>query len=148
MLEIKYRSYKLRQSDEVRTIAQKCPLTSGQAVYEAQRLMKVIGEYYSSDIEVDCTTPKLRSVEVDEQVSQLTIHPNPSDGMFTMELPADKSIDQIIISDVSGRTVTQITVENRKVFTIDLTSQSPGVYFYKANRGNEQIAQGKMIIIK
>ncbi|MBP6238260.1 MAG: T9SS type A sorting domain-containing protein [Saprospiraceae bacterium] len=134
--------------DEVRTIAQKCPLTSGQAVYEAQSLMKVIGKYYSSDIDIDCTTPKLRSIEITQEESEVSIHPNPSNGLFTINWPEDKMIDQIVISDISGRTVTQISVGNKRNVLIDLSSQHPGVYFYKATSGNSQVAQGKLIIIK
>jgi len=134
--------------EEVRTIAQKCPLTTGKAVFEAQSLLKIIGEYYSSDIPTDCETPKLRSIEKSTKVGQLFIHPNPGDGLFTIELPSDLRIDQIMISDISGRCVKQINVENRRNLIVDLCSQSPGVYFYKANYGSQHVAQGKMIIIK
>lgn len=134
--------------DEVRTIAQKCPLTSGQAVYEAQSLMKILGEYYTSDVDVDCVPPKLRSVENAIETSKLNVHPNPSEGLFTFELPKDVQVDKIIITDISGRFVTQINVDNRKIFTINLSDQNPGVYLYKATHGSVKVAQGKMIIIK
>ena len=54
-----------------------------------------------------------------------SIYPNPSNGLFTIETQARY---EITITDISGKTIQQLTVNNEQL-TIDLTANASGVYF-------------------
>lgn len=57
----------------------------------------------------------------------LTIHPNPSTGSVTIELPTRQQTN-VSIADISGRTVYQNTVSNKHTLQVDLSKQPKGVY--------------------
>ncbi len=69
----------------------------------------------------------------ENQASQLTIYPNPSDGNFTFNF-ADRATDlSIIISDVNGKVVYKNSFPKKTNFSVDLTKFGKGVYFAKIN---------------
>ncbi|MEI6455725.1 MAG: T9SS type A sorting domain-containing protein [bacterium] len=78
--------------------------------------------------------------------SKLKIHPNPSGGIFYLDLPCTECSVQI--TNANGLEVTGISLtnENNGRLKIDLTSQPPGVYFVKVMK-QEMTLTGKIVRI-
>lgn len=67
-----------------------------------------------------------------EAVAEASIYPNPSNGLFKVELPYNESVNTTLeVLDISGRTVFQSKVENKQAFSLDLSSLGSGVYFLR-----------------
>lgn len=82
------------------------------------------------------------------QSKELFIYPNPSDGNFTFRMGTDKGLGNIIIYDLSGKSVyqTAITVSTaNQEFQISPTGLLPGVYLVTVSI-NESIFRRKLII--
>ena len=71
--------------------------------------------------------------EIDKKMFA-SIYPNPTQNNFTVNATA--SIDNIIVTDVLGNTI--YTLKSSAISqTIDLDSQSDGVYFVNITSGNK-----------
>ncbi len=57
----------------------------------------------------------------------VNIYPNPSSGVFNVEIQDNYDIT---ITDISGRTIEQLIINNEEL-TIDLTNNANGIYFIK-----------------
>jgi len=85
-------------------------------------------------------------VGINENVSdEMTVSPNPSNGVFTVSLPTAITKSQVEIVNVLGELVFKSTINNNKS-TIDLSKQAPGIYFYKIINAGEMMKQGKICI--
>lgn len=74
-------------------------------------------------------------------------YPNPTEGLLTIELPSDRDILHITMSDMTGRAVKQIPASCSGRMTLDLSSLAEGVYhlsFYTA----EARATKKVVVIR
>ena len=71
----------------------------------------------------------------------ITIYPNPTTGIFTIQ---GKGIQSIQITNISGQIVKQLTINNEQ-FTIDLSNYSKGIYFINIQFDNKKIS--KKIIV-
>ncbi len=83
---------------------------------------------------------------VNAENSEITIFPNPtSDYAFVM--PSEKNQNEkMLITDVSGRVLNEISVSSTSITTIDLTRFSEGIYFVQIlNDGKFESAQ-KLIV--
>lgn len=77
--------------------------------------------------------------------SSVTIYPNPSEGMLTVEIPTDvKNQSELVLTDAYGKVVSKHTL-NQQQNQIDCTALRAGVYFYTVISGQEQ-ETGKIII--
>jgi len=75
----------------------------GQAVFEAQTLMRSIGEDYSSDPE--CVPSKPRSKNERVMSYEMMVSPNPGNGLFDFSWYKDVQIDQITVYDINCRLI-------------------------------------------
>lgn len=73
-------------------------------------------------------------VGVEESTSDFTIYPNPSNGVFNIELTREDVAD-VRIFDVAGREVYQGQVDGSA--TIDLDGLRPGIYSVSVMQNNE-----------
>ena len=65
-----------------------------------------------------------------------TVYPNPSSGLFTIDLSnANLTNATIIVSDLQGRTIVSelVSSENELTHTVDLSSFESGVYIMTIN---------------
>jgi hypothetical protein len=78
---------------------------------------------------------------------QVTIYPNPSSGIFTIQSSVISSQSLIEIYNVLGEKVySQFNIQ-QSTFNINLSSQPDGVYLYRAINGDGVLlGQGKLII--
>lgn len=67
------------------------------------------------------------AINENDWVNDITIYPNPTNGVFSIEA---ECMQNIKISSITGVLVKELVVNNNKT-TIDLTSFSSGIYFAK-----------------
>jgi hypothetical protein len=70
--------------------------------------------------------------------NEYNIAPNPSEGAFTLNMPAVASEAQVVITDVQGRILEKRTItknENSQQLLFSLAHQNPGVYYIQINNG-------------
>lgn len=79
------------------------------------------------------------------------LYPNPTTGKVTLEIKSDmenNEVEQIIIYDVTGRKVQEISIEEQqKLFDINLDSQQSGVYFVEMMINKELITK-RVVLMK
>jgi len=67
--------------------------------------------------------------------SSVSIYPNPTTGVFNVNLSNNKGLINYTISTVEGRLVVEGRT-NESIITLDLQNESKGVYFLKINEEN------------
>ncbi len=75
---------------------------------------------------------------------EILVFPNPSNGIFTVNINNEKAA-QIIIYNTMGEKIYQSKLYNQE-FEIDLSSKPKGMYFYKLLFTDNEIVTGKLII--
>ncbi len=153
-LLIKMRSADLDNSDlsNLKTIAEKCPLTDGNIVYRARA---VLNNYYktiftySDNCDNNNSRKAIAMSNGSDQAQIFTIYPNPNNGYMTFayNLTEDATLE---IVDVKG-----IVVEKHKIsaaanqMQVQNSSLADGIYFYRVvNTSNSTVRAGKLVIIK
>lgn len=96
------------------------------------RFRGITGNGYRSDLAID----DIRfdgTVGVNDNMSltNMNIYPNPSNGMFNYTYNGEETITLSIV-DVSGKLVKTIYLNSNSTGVIDLSNQSKGVYYIKA----------------
>lgn len=84
-----------------------------------------------------CETVTINTASVDENaLSQVQVYPNPFTTAFTLNL--GNSVDQVnvVITDINGRIIENVTANQSAILTFDLDVDG-GVYFVKITSGNE-----------
>lgn len=83
---------------------------------------------------------------IDEQIeSNLAVYPNPSHGIFTIDLSSKKK-HYVQLYDITGNVVLSQTIENGKA-TIDADNLAAGIYNISI-KGDSGIANKKLVIVK
>ncbi len=67
----------------------------------------------------------------DSSTNHFNLYPNPTKNNVQIKINNEQLIGIIEITDINGRIVKQLTVENDNNLTIDLSSQAKGIYFVK-----------------
>ncbi|MBS1537227.1 MAG: T9SS type A sorting domain-containing protein [Bacteroidetes bacterium] len=81
--------------------------------------------------------------------SQLTIHPNPADDYFTVNLENFTNTSEIILTDILGNTVRRKRVElPLKQFVISTKELPNGVYFLRLLTENSEITTRRVVIMR
>lgn len=96
-----------------------------------------------SDIERSDRTTGIRS---NKNVEEELVYPNPNRGKFSLRLNPNYQINYLEVINVLGQTVYEKDFYGDKTeYSIDLTSQSPGIYFVEILSENNSII--KKIVI-
>lgn len=66
---------------------------------------------------------------------ELNLYPNPSDGIFNIELPSVTDELQVTIYNLSGQQIESLSIKGKG--SIDISKQPNGVYFIKAVQKND-----------
>lgn len=83
----------------------------------------------------------LTTVSIKQNLSDmLSIYPNPSTGIFQLEI---KDLSEISVSDVTGKLLAKFTMEGTKA--LDLSKEARGLYFVKVS--NKQGTITKKIVL-
>lgn len=73
----------------------------------------------------------------------IKFYPNPTSGKITVEINA--KIDELFLTDISGKVLSKINFTNKNQLEIDLSSYSSGIYFLKFRENNSWHA-GKILL--
>ena len=77
----------------------------------------------------------------------ITVAPNPTEGLFTLTLPETSSTATIDIFDLQGRKIQSINQGEQQQIQIDLSNETAGLYLVKINIGAEVITK-KVLLVK
>jgi hypothetical protein len=87
------------------------------------------------------------SVNPNNNVEKLSIkcYPNPTSGILNIETIGN--IEELFISDVSGKLITRIDVKNQNNITLNLSDYPNGTYYSLCIYDTDKILKGKFIIV-
>ncbi len=131
--------------EDTRSVAYMCPDTAGQAVFEAQSLLVLIGEYVDSENE--CSTVIPRSEKMQDQ-REIKVFPNPGSGIFTFDLGKNSQISSISLFNVDGLEVAKLNTNGHEILRFNTSELQPGVYFFTCKKDEEALQSGKLLIIR
>lgn len=95
-------------------------LPAGEVLLYRLRLAEKSGSFTFSDVRV---------VRNNSKKMQLSVYPNPTKGLFTVAVPADAGLYDVILSDYSGRVLRiERSLRNQ---SIQMNQLLPGVYLLK-----------------
>lgn len=72
---------------------------------------------------VNCNSLSVTSIDKRE----LSIYPNPNNGVFTINIPTNKQAE-IMITDINGRVLYKEQVANKEKYTINISNKPNGIY--------------------
>ena len=136
------------QWNKIERISNQCDLEYGSAVFEAQSLMSLIG-VTEFDSEASCESIKPRNSDDNEKL--INVFPNPSNGVFTIEMSNNKPMLSVAnVYDVNGTLIvnSRRLVSNESNFTIDISNKLSGVYYLEVNLANGSKFTKKLVLIK
>lgn len=88
----------------------------------------------------------LTAIIEQQQVGKTIIYPNPSSGIFTLDLgEMNFTNGEITIVDVLGNIIYQSKINSPQT-QLDLTNNSTGIYFYKISNTTTILSSGKIIL--
>jgi PKD repeat protein len=134
-----------RDWEDIRTIAYMCPDTAGQAVFEAQSLMRLANEYIESDSDCGALIPRSEKLQKSDDV---LVFPNPGSEIFTFDLGKNTNISSLRLITVDGREIAKINTEGQQIIRFDADDLQPGIYYFQCYAGTENVQTGKIIIIR
>ncbi|MDZ4758915.1 MAG: GEVED domain-containing protein [Bacteroidota bacterium] len=66
------------------------------------------------------------------------VYPNPSQGVFNIEMPAGVEVKQLYITDIAGKQiVVTVSYLNKNIYTVDLSDKAAGVYILHLAKGEQ-----------
>jgi Secretion system C-terminal sorting domain len=140
----------------LQTLANLCPTTHGNAVFEARALLNMVSysnmEYSDSCNEASSARmgyfeDELQGIAIAENI-QANLFPNPNNGEFTLAYDLKNVIDgTVTITDITGKAVysTQISNENNLV-KINTDGLKTGMYFIQLNNKSNLLWTSKILI--
>jgi hypothetical protein len=90
----------------------------------------------SFDVIVNKTTTAISTVDSDDKI---LIYPNPATDKVVVKVPFSGKY-LLKVTDISGRIIKEVKSNNRQI-TIDLSSENPGVYYFKFIIDKEQFTK-------
>ena len=79
----------------------------------------------------------------DQDTQGLSVYPNPSAGLYTVQVPSPLSNAAISVTDITGRTITELSGVTGTQFRIDISAHPSGVYFLRI-RTHDRILQSQL----
>jgi hypothetical protein len=129
---------------EVFTLANKCPLKSGNVVFAARNLYNSM-THKINKFNGDCIVNKSIKPQTSIVTEQIQVYPNPTNGLINVKLPAiEKGSLQISITDVYGKKVAEKKIEQNTMSTQLNIVGAKGLYFinvYNSTTGKQQISK-------
>ena len=58
----------------------------------------------------------------------ISIYPNPSNGIFTINFAKVSNFGKVVITDITGRVIFTSKLQNTKILKVDLSNQVAGIY--------------------
>ncbi len=109
------------------SLSAECPLASGMVVHEARFLLTYLELATWDDFTNDCQDIPIRSLAKVKQEQKPILSPNPSTGVFTIDIHNRNSPSTIDIYNIEGKQIMHFSDYTRNQ-PIDLRSEINGVY--------------------
>ncbi len=75
----------------------------------------------------------------------INVYPNPSNGVFNIELPVGTDAKQLYITDIAGKQIVLNTYQvNKNIYTVDLSEKAAGIYILHLTKDGNAI-QARLI---
>lgn len=113
-----------------------CDQTGGNVDYNTGTIAGTI---------TNCTFSCATGIDEDLNNLSVNLYPNPSNGIFSINLKNTHTQKVIDIRNVLGERVYSANLSDEKT-KIDLSTEKKGIYFYQLKTENEIISTGKIII--
>ena len=134
-----------REWEDIRAIAMKCPDTIGQAVFQAQSLMQLLGENIVSD--GDCSDISPRSSSINHQ-SEISIFPNPASEYFDFKIGEQNKTNRLQIVSIDNKVVLRKDISGKLFDRIDVSKLNNGIYIVKFENDEEIVRSKKLVIVR
>jgi hypothetical protein len=94
-------------------------------------------------LQICYSVPAIVETDALAKNAELQIFPNPSQGMFTINFPAEygNSVSNIKVFDFTGKLINQQSVNSSDQFSLDLSSSAPGIYMLLVQNNNKVITK-------
>lgn len=141
-------TFSAQDSATLVNIAERCPLSDGEAVLRARALLSLTEEEPALyDDEAACIVERGKSEKAAAQ-EYLKIYPNPASGDVVLEynIP-DVAGKQLLLANAQGQVVKEIKLaEEKGMSRISLDGLPEGIYWYNVPGTRTPFASGKIII--
>jgi hypothetical protein len=79
---------------------------------------------------------RMATLSVEDEAEQLVLYPNPSDGEFTVRVPAQARATSWQVLNSSGAVLLKQSLNHEETFDVNIRSQSTGMYFLQVQADN------------
>ncbi|MBK9254656.1 MAG: T9SS type A sorting domain-containing protein [Saprospiraceae bacterium] len=132
--------------EEVQSIAEYCYKIKGQAVFEAQALMRLIGVEIYSDPECQVVTPRNKSLKSGNGIS---VFPNPASDILNFIWSSKVEVIKIRLLNNDGKEMLlHFPSQNGDGAALNIEKFQPGLYLYHLEMKSGDTLKGKVVIIK
>ena len=141
------------QLTQVENIAGQCPLSGGNAVFEARGMLKMVKDTTFNDTDIcDRVEPRSndnKDTDVIISSGEIKVYPNPTKGTIHLELNREtESNREFLLYDMTGKFVTSYLIpKGQKRVNFNIVTLQSGIYYYKCKL-EEGTSNGKIILIK
>jgi polyhydroxybutyrate depolymerase len=112
--------------------------------YEASLKIWQFLSQYRLDQLCSVDWPTATSIASNEQVDNISVYPNPSNGSFTVSI-SDYEGSEVKIVDVLGKVIFKAELK-KSITNIDLGNISKGIYFYQIQTTSDKGSSGKIVV--
>ncbi len=108
-------------------------------------LIRLITQYTEAP---DCDEPQVKykdDPEIQEEIGEAKIYPNPTNGPITIEVPKD--VEELFITDTNGKVILRLTRLQKGKLMADLSGFPTGIYFVKFQQKDKEYS-GKVAIFR
>ncbi len=141
------------QLDELRFIADKCPVVDGPAVYRARSILWLIEpELWWEDDLICGTALKMEEEKIKDNqpgIAPTFIFPNPVSNIAVLSIGVDHGDASLLIYNSTGEVVNSFSIpEDQNIFSFEMTNMPQGIYHYILISENTVIASGNFNFLK
>ena len=136
---------------DLNTLANKCPLVDGKAVYQARALLCALSKdnlQFTENCEFESSTKaRMRTVEqAGVEPQTISLFPNPNKGNMTVRYKINRDASMLVY-DLSGRVVFK-EVLNKNAGSINLQTQlAEGMYLYSITDDAGRLLKTDKIVV-
>jgi len=124
-------AYLLTQSEQIREVADQCPLTGGPAVYRARSLYARIFPDHAYEDELECLQGGYAYRTKSEKVGNSFVFPNPAKNEITIRYSYE-NVNTVEVLNAIGIVISNFPLEaNRNEIKINTENWLGGIYFYR-----------------
>ena len=76
------------------------------------------------------------------------VYPQPSGSQITFLFGSELTDGNIYLTDISGRSIRNISISNTSIISTDVSSLSEGLYFYTISADGQQLKTGKVEVVR